>query len=312
MRRKWSWSCRWGDYSSVQASLENQFRFDVMKTKAPSIQELDKVILTSKPDDGTPAGIIGIVTQVYNQGEAFKIEFKSVNPDTGMDGETCWYTTARREQIRLVRKDEIINPRFEVKAAALNIQGVKYQPWQGPLFDSDDKRVLVLGESFYHGEAGDPPSNINQIGPYKAANRKFEKDERTSWARHFHKTQDLFSSWPCSDPKEFWGRVAYYNYIPQSVGKTPGGKRTKDMWSSGIEPFKAVLMYLKPKRVLVLGFDLWGNMMNAPIVKKAENGAFRFLDEKTGPVLRVVGHPASRGFYTKLRQYQQTVKELLE
>jgi len=199
----------------------------------------------------------------------------------------------------------------DVNSDEINIQGVKYQPWKGPGFDSDDKRVLVLGESFY----GVVPLDINQIGPYKAANNKFNKDESRRWARHFHKIEKLFSAWPCSDTRELWGRIAYYNYISESVGKTPGVRPTDEMWLNAIEPFKAVLLHLKPRRVLVLGTGgngLWGKLLASPIVKKAENGVFRFLDEQAGPVLRVIGHPASRGFYTKLPQYRQTVKELLE
>lgn len=200
----------------------------------------------------------------------------------------------------------------DVNTEKLEIQGVKYQPWKGPLFDLDDKRVLVLGESFYHGEVGPVPPDINQICLYKVANNKFEEVDGRKWPRHFQKIQKLFLPWPGPDPKEFWEKIAYYNYIAESVGKTPGMRPSEDMWLNAVEPFKAVLLHLKPRRVLVLGKHLWGNMLAASIVKNTKNQFPRLLDEKAGPVLRVVGHPASHGFSTELSKYKQTVKELLE
>jgi hypothetical protein len=186
------------------------------------------------------------------------------------------------------------------------INSVLHPPWIGPHFGADPKRLLILGESFYTKNGEPAPREINTILVTAVAHSTLDPDARKTWGRHFSKISALFAD---GARDNFWQRVAYYNYVQASVGIGPRLRPTAAMWHAAVEPLKTTLLLLSPKRVLVLGFTLFGELIRAGLVNDEQAKFPRFkLHEKDNPVLRVVAHPASRGFRKEI--YQPTVAEL--
>lgn len=74
--------------------------------------------------------------------------------------------------------------------------------------------------------------------------------------------------------KEFYGQIAFYNYVRESMStgsKRPSGKQ----FASSHSAFLRVLGMLTPDVVLVLGFELWNRLPNYS--EKYENG-FKRID----------------------------------
>jgi hypothetical protein len=71
------------------------------------IKEHDRVVLKqSIPGQGLKAGDVGTVIHVYKKGEAFEIEFLTLN------GETVAVATLEASQVGPVRKREITHARL--------------------------------------------------------------------------------------------------------------------------------------------------------------------------------------------------------
>jgi hypothetical protein len=70
------------------------------------MKEHDRVVLTcAVPDEGLEAGDVGTVVHVYRDGQAYEVEF------TTLDGKTAAVVTLEVTQIRPVGKREITHAR---------------------------------------------------------------------------------------------------------------------------------------------------------------------------------------------------------
>ena len=70
------------------------------------IKEHDRIVLLKDlPDDGLQAGDVGTVVHVHRQGEAFEVEFMT------LDGGTVAVVTLLSSQIRAVSKRDIAHVR---------------------------------------------------------------------------------------------------------------------------------------------------------------------------------------------------------
>ncbi|MDD4889625.1 MAG: DUF4926 domain-containing protein [Phycisphaerae bacterium] len=70
------------------------------------ITEHERIVLvTDIPDDGLVAGDVGTVVHVYHNGEAYEVEFFS------LDGETLAVVTLRADQVRPVQHSDVTHAR---------------------------------------------------------------------------------------------------------------------------------------------------------------------------------------------------------
>lgn len=70
------------------------------------IREHDRVVLTADvSEEGLKAGDVGTVVHVHRQGEAYEVEFMT------LDGETVAVTTLRASEVRPVSRREITHAR---------------------------------------------------------------------------------------------------------------------------------------------------------------------------------------------------------
>lgn len=75
------------------------------------VREHDQVVLTVPlPELGLEVGDVGVVVHVHGRGDAFEVEFLT------LDGETVAVATLSGDQVRSVRKGEV--PQARARAAA--------------------------------------------------------------------------------------------------------------------------------------------------------------------------------------------------
>lgn len=70
------------------------------------IEELERVVLTEPvPEEGLESGDVGTIVHAYRDGEAFEVEF------TTLDGQTAAVVTVEASQVRPVSRREITHAR---------------------------------------------------------------------------------------------------------------------------------------------------------------------------------------------------------
>lgn len=79
--------------------------------KRAKIKEHDLIVLTeSLPAEGLQAGDVGTVVHIYPKGEAYEVEFMS------LDGSTIAVATVEKEQARPVTRKDVSHTRELVAA----------------------------------------------------------------------------------------------------------------------------------------------------------------------------------------------------
>ena len=97
------------------------------------IKEHDRIVLTSDiSGEGLKAGDVGMVVHVYKQGEAFEVEFLT------LDGKTAAVATVSSSQVRPVSSQQMARPAPRpaysvLSAKSLQGLGVSMAGWQDAL-----------------------------------------------------------------------------------------------------------------------------------------------------------------------------------
>ena len=150
----------------------------------------------------------------------------------------------------LIDIQRIMNERENGKT----ISSIKFHPWVGNNYESENPKILILGESHY----GDADEN-KEI---------FTQTVVKSWALRGEGSHKFFTTiaeilsdrmdiWLSDDEaKEFWNKVIFYNYIQDFVGENARKRPIDEMWKQAKKPFEQVLHQYNPDIVVVLGKDL--------------------------------------------------------
>jgi len=218
---------------------------------------------------------------------------------------------------------EVSNPAVlaQMKRAVVRakngVAGAYFTPWVGATYGQERKQLLILGASHYHwcrvcADAGTPLPTSTTVrciaeivvsGPaiqhwvnieYALGGKALEGDERA----------------------RFWQRVAYYNYVQESVGyfgvsgRPP--KPSKKMWQAAKPAFRSLIEVLKPSLVVVLGYELWselpeedGKLNDVSVEGKVLQRCIYSLADGRAVVACRVRHPAAglgRTWYPALTQ----------
>jgi hypothetical protein len=144
-----------------------------------------------------------------------------------------------------------------------------FEPWVGDKYEAAGERLLILGESHY----GPPSMPGNST---KALTQEYAEG---LWNHRFWTNimQVVLGQphWEI-DRADFWGIIAFYNYVQQPVAETAGVAPTSEMFSSSKAAFFSVLERLAPKSILVLSKRLWENLPSegrpGPIIFSREAG----------------------------------------
>ncbi len=139
-----------------------------------------------------------------------------------------------------------------MKDAALS--GVYFFPWEGKKFRQQDRRLLLLGESHHSTEALEP-----QTMTIDCTQAYVDEEWTHKYWTEIMKVVDGRNHWEI-DRREFWSKVAFYNYIQEIVGDGPGIAPSPEMQASSEQGLISVLSHLRPTHVLVLAKRLWDSL----------------------------------------------------
>jgi hypothetical protein len=124
------------------------------------------------------------------------------------------------------------------------------KPWVCSAFAKQDKRLLILGESWY----GDFELNdeVRFIQTWIARKPPGCSD------RFFSRIYNAGNSTPAAkaterERREFWEKVAFTNLVSESVGRAARIRPSDVHWAKGIRRLRLLLPRLKCDRVLILG-----------------------------------------------------------
>ena len=166
------------------------------------------------------------------------------------------------------------------------------KPWIGNQFNG----LLVLGESHY-GNAEDDGLTTQVVQ---------EAVDGVSTHAFFTKIEIVVTGEALRKrgPNSFWHHIAFANFCPGAVDG-PRHRPSEEMWAEGYRLFPELLLQVRPKRILVLGNELWDNigaltdtaLLSAP-KKPREAGR---LDMEAGAAgsgvpIASIRHPSSFGF----------------
>lgn len=162
--------------------------------------------------------------------------------------------------------------------------------WKGQRFQ--DTGILILGESTY----GDDEPLTDYI-PKWIAGTLAERDY--TFSRIFKAAEKLNASEVTSGQRgAFWHSVAFYNFVPGTVGETNKQKATEEHFKQAAKDLPDVLKELKPKAVWILG--------------KTQAKHSQPVVERAGILCEVITHPASpRISSVKLRESWENVVRLI-
>jgi hypothetical protein len=174
---------------------------------------------------------------------------------------------------------------------------LRFEPWRGQRYPSGGvvhPPLLILGESHYHEDPhyANPRFTTEVVEDYlsgRCRHRFFTSVMQVVSARTF---------FPYDLRRIFWDSVAFYNYIQDIVGASRGIRPTSQMWHTAKAPFSQLLHGLRPRCVLVCGWELWSHVIPG-LIPKEQVGAMPTAMAEEGPVRAIFAampHPASRGF----------------
>jgi hypothetical protein len=159
--------------------------------------------------------------------------------------------------------------------------------WLGSSYGLPQHRVLVLGESWY----GDVDPLIEYIPKWAA----FKLKDAT-FARIFNAASGLDTATATATQRlDWWHTVAFYNFVPGSVGRSRDSRPTRAHYLSAAEPLELLLEEIGPAGVWIFGIEQ--SAYSAPII------AHHAIPYEVAP------HPASYGL--KRRTLQVSWQSLL-
>jgi hypothetical protein len=185
-----------------------------------------------------------------------------------------------------------------------------HNPWVGDRWQSSSPRLLLLGDSHYLTDlADDSPELTRDIV------RGVRDGQRV--IPFYAKAAALVDGQVASSPDgrhAFWNRVAFFNYVPTTVGTVFDAVPTPAMWEAGSPRFIALLEELRPTHVLSLGQRQWNHITfpsgwtSIPTVEQPDVRHWR-SPEGFRIAATWVNHPSSRGF--SVAKWNERVKSLL-
>ena len=166
-----------------------------------------------------------------------------------------------------------------------------FSPYIGTRYATDGiggKRLLILGEAHY-GKAG---AEYKTYTSDVIRDMAFKKERLPIFARIQHLVLGTRGFLTDTARRDFWERVAFYNFIQVFPGATPKVRPTPTMWSESREPFLQTLAELTPDVLLILGVELKRNLPPIP----------------HGIAACSIQHPSSFGFsYSQLQPIVRSV-----
>jgi len=178
------------------------------------------------------------------------------------------------------------------------LPSVRFFPWIGSKYEEghfNGNRILILGESHY--EEPDVTKWLTDDLISAIANGDITH-------RFFTIVAQLVSgdSVDALDKSKFWSEVAFYNFVQVPL-RDARVRPTWVEWLTGVEPFKDVVRFLQPDKIIALGKQVWDVMPNdgiegdAVIIGDKSAATYHYdgyIDKRVSCLS--LPHPSSFGF----------------
>ncbi|MFO0858967.1 MAG: hypothetical protein U0570_00315 [Phycisphaerales bacterium] len=149
--------------------------------------------------------------------------------------------------------------------------------WIGTNYKLSPSRILILGESWY-GDA-DP---LAEYVPWWI----LKQVRDNTFARVFNAASGFHTeSASVAQRSGWWNSIAFYNFVPGSVGENRTDRPTRAVFLAAREPLRAVLEQLRPNGVWILG--------------KEQTDYSAGVVERLGITFEVTPHPTAYGVATR-------------
>jgi hypothetical protein len=143
------------------------------------------------------------------------------------------------------------------------LERVVFEPWIGGEYmrgGFGHLRILVLGESHYdEGYAQSCRTTAHVVERYLRG-----EDSRP----YFEKIGTAFVGQAyrrgIESRAHFWNAVAFYNYIQEFMGQSPGRRPTAAQLKDAERPFIETLVRIAPHLVVATGFAVWDAISRIP------------------------------------------------
>lgn len=170
-----------------------------------------------------------------------------------------------------------------------------HAPWIGKSWKGEVKRLCLVGESHYVTDPKDDSEQLTceVIQAVRDGTRRFPFHTRTAAL--------LDGCLETSGAESIWDRVAFFNFIPLSVGTESTAIPTGEMWATGAQHFSRMLTELNPTHVLSLGQRQWNHIAFTTDWRSSPHdtdAALRIWQGRDGRqcLATWINHPSSRGF----------------
>lgn len=171
----------------------------------------------------------------------------------------------------------------------------EHVPWVGDAWSGLTQRLCIVGDSHYVTNPADDCEHltIDIIRDVRDGRRHYPFYTKTAAL-----VGDLLEE---ARDKPLWDRLAFFNFIPTSVGTKSTALPSAAQWEAGARGFTRVLAELKPTHVLSLGQRQWNHISFSDgwqSIAEARDSDIRLWQNPAGrPIVATwVNHPSSRGF----------------
>ena len=171
----------------------------------------------------------------------------------------------------------------------------EHVPWIGEAWDRLTQRLCIVGDSHYVTNPADDCEHltIDIIRDVRDGRRHYP-----FYTRAAALIGDLLEE---EGDKALWDRIAFFNFVPTSVGTESSAAPSAAHWEAGAQRFIRLLAELRPTHVLSLGQRQWNHISFPPgwqSISDARNPDIRLWTDPAGQLIVAtwVNHPSSRGF----------------
>lgn len=186
------------------------------------------------------------------------------------------------------------------------MEHVFFKPWVGKNYEKrgfNDKKILVIGESFYCSEEEAVATlTTNIVEDYLAIRKGEYRDNNGSWTNTYLKFERSLKGKETNpeESREIWNSIAFYNYlqVPMSGARESGSPVD---YKNAEKAFFEVLNKLQPDLIIVWGVGklfnnlpedrwTWGKPLN--VEGRDINNGYYQLNNKNEVRCIAVYHPS--------------------
>lgn len=174
-----------------------------------------------------------------------------------------------------------------------------FNPYIGKNYESQDFKILVLGESFHFNEEWDMHEEKELCAFVVNRYIAYLKGEENGWPLKYTLFTNVIHGKKLnkSEILDFWEKCCFYNYV-QFIVKRPRERPEEWMFKESKDAFEFVIKQTKPNVVFVWGKTLWNNFPFKENYERIqfEGGEIDILKLDYDLPIIIHNHPSSFGF----------------